>query len=49
MISCMHFVKQGEFKDASSLFADLLQHHLTIWSTAVGWILREIGKEMNNF
>ena len=45
MISCMHFVKQGEFKDALAI-ADLLQHHPhDLIHKAVGWILREIGKE----
>ena len=45
MISCMHFVKHGEFKDALAI-ADLLQHHPhDLIHKAVGWILREIGKE----
>lgn len=44
MISCMYFVKQGEFKDALAI-ADLLQHHPhDLIHKAVGWILREIGK-----
>ena len=44
IISCMHFVKQGEFKDALAI-ADLLQHHPhDLIHKAVGWILREIGK-----
>ena len=45
MISCMHFVKHGEFKDALAI-ADILQHHShDLIHKAVGWILREIGKE----
>ncbi len=42
MISCMHFVKQGEFKDA--LAADLLQHHPHDLIAVAGFS-REIGKE----
>lgn len=45
MITCMYFVKQGEFKDAFAI-ADLLQHHPhDLIHKAVGWILREIGKK----
>lgn len=45
MISCMHFVKQGEFKDALAI-ADILQHHPhDLMHKAVGWILREVGKK----
>lgn len=45
MISCMHFVKHGEFKDALAI-ADILQHHPhDLMHKAVGWILREIGKK----
>lgn len=45
MISCMHFVKQGEFKDALAI-ADILQHHPhDLIHKAVGWILREVGKK----
>ena len=45
MISCMHFVKHGEFKDALAI-ADILQHHShDLIHKAVGWILRETGKE----
>ena len=45
MISCMHFVKQGEFKDALAI-ADLLQHHPhDLIHKAVGWLLRETGKK----
>ena len=45
MISCMYFVKQGEFKDALAI-ADFLQYHPhDLIHKAVGWILREIGKK----
>ena len=45
MITCMHFVKQGEFKDALAI-ADLLQHHPhDLIHKAVGWLLRETGKK----
>ena len=45
MISCMHFVKHGEFQDALAI-ADILQHHPhDLMHKAVGWILRETGKK----
>jgi len=45
MISCMYFVKQGDFRDALAI-ADILQQHThDLIHKAVGWILREIGKK----
>lgn len=45
MVSCMYFVKKGEFKDCFAI-ADILQHHPhDLIHKAVGWLLREAGKK----
>jgi 3-methyladenine DNA glycosylase AlkD len=44
MVSCMHFVRSGDFVDCFAI-ADLLQRHPhDLIHKAVGWLLREVGK-----
>lgn len=45
MVSCMHFVRRGDFEDCLAI-ADLLLHHShDLIHKAVGWLLRETGKK----
>lgn len=44
MVSCMHFVKHGQYQDALAIADILQQHPHDLIHKAVGWILREIGK-----
>lgn len=45
MVSCMHFIRQGDFCDGLSIADILLQHPHDLIQKAVGWLLREIGKK----
>lgn len=48
IVSCMHFVRKGDYKDCMAL-ADLLIHHShDLMHKAVGWLLRETGKKDRN-
>lgn len=45
MVTCMHFVRKGDFEDCLAI-ADLLQQHPhDLIHKAVGWLLREVGKK----
>lgn len=44
MVSCMHFVKHGQYQDALAIADILQQHPHDLIHKAVGWILREVGK-----
>lgn len=44
MLSCFHFIKNNEFKDALKLAKILLTDDHDLIHKAVGWMLREIGK-----
>lgn len=45
IVSCMYFVKRGEFKECLEI-ADILQSHPhDLIHKAVGWLLREVGKK----
>ena len=45
IVSCMHFVRQGDFRDCLAISDLLLNHPHDLIHKAGGWILREIGKE----
>ena len=45
MVTCMHFVRQGDFKDCLAIADLLLQHPHDLIQKAVGWLLRETGKK----
>lgn len=45
MVTCMHFIRRGDFRDCLAI-ADLLLHHPhDLIHKAVGWLLREVGKK----
>lgn len=44
IVSCMHFVRKGDFKDCLAIADKLLLHPHDLIHKATGWLLREIGK-----
>lgn len=44
MVSCMTFVRHGQFDDCLSIADILLYHREDLIQKAVGWMLREVGK-----
>lgn len=48
MVSCMHFVRKGDYKDCLALADSLLHHSHDLMHKAVGWLLRETGKKDRN-
>lgn len=45
MISCMYWIKRGDFEDALALAEKLVHHSHDLIHKAVGWMLREIGNK----
>lgn len=45
IVSCMHFVRQGDFNDCLAIADKLLLHPHDLIHKATGWLLREIGKK----
>ncbi len=45
IVTCMHFVRQGDFKDCLAIADILLHHPHDLIHKAVGWLLRETGKK----
>lgn len=45
IVTCMHFVRQGDFRDCLAIADLLLQHTHDLIHKAVGWLLRETGKK----
>lgn len=45
MVSCMHYVRQGDFKDCLNIADKLLNHPHDLIHKATGWLLREVGKK----
>lgn len=45
IVTCMHFVRQSDFKDCLNISEQLLHHKHDLIHKAVGWLLREIGKK----
>lgn len=45
IVTCMHFVRQGDFKDCLAISEQLLHHQHDLLHKAVGWLLRETGKK----
>lgn len=44
MVSCMAFVRQGQFDDCLAIADRLIGHPHDLIHKAVGWLLREVGK-----
>lgn len=44
MVSCMAFVRQGQFGDCLAIADRLMGHPHDLIHKAVGWLLREVGK-----
>lgn len=45
MVSCMHFVRRGDFKDCLAIADKLIRHPHDLIHKATGWLLRETGKK----
>lgn len=45
IVTCMHFVRKGDFKDCLAISDKLLKHKHDLIHKAVGWLLRETGKK----
>lgn len=45
MVTCMHFVRSGDFQDCLAISDLLLDHTHDLIHKAVGWLLRETGKK----
>lgn len=45
IVTCMHFVRQKDFRDCLAIADVLLHHPHDLIHKAVGWLLREIGKK----
>ena len=45
IVTCMYFVRQGDFKDCLAISDLLLNHNHDLIHKAVGWLLRETGKK----
>lgn len=45
IVSCMHFVRKGDFKDCLAIADKLLLHPHDLIHKATGWLLRETGKK----
>lgn len=45
IVSCMHFVRRGDFQDCLAIADLLLNHPHDLIQKAVGWLLREVGKK----
>lgn len=45
MVTCMHFVRKGDFTDCLAIADHLLHHPHDLIHKAVGWLLRETGKK----
>lgn len=45
IVTCMHFVRKGDFKDCLAISERLLNHPHDLIHKAVGWLLRETGKK----
>jgi 3-methyladenine DNA glycosylase AlkD len=46
VVSTLHYIKQGESKDALRISAALLDDRHDLIHKAVGWMLREVGKRV---
>lgn len=44
IVSCMQFIRHGEYSDATAISDILLHHPHDLIHKAVGWLLREVGK-----
>ncbi|MDP2830067.1 MAG: DNA alkylation repair protein [Sulfuricellaceae bacterium] len=44
MVSCLHFIRHGDFNDTLQLAAQLLYDREDLMHKAAGWMLREVGK-----
>lgn len=45
MVSCMYFIRKGDFNDCIAIADKLLLHPHDLIHKAVGWLLRETGKK----
>lgn len=45
VVTCMHFVRKGDFTDLLAISHRLLHHPHDLIHKAVGWLLRETGKK----
>lgn len=45
IVTCMHFVRKGDFQDFLAISDQLLHHPHDLIHKAIGWLLREVGKK----